>query len=559
MKRILVGGGAALLLIGLILLAIGATKGGGQPGKLVWSTPDVKSALMTVAYKAYGNRKVENGRLYLSKITFKNEGEQPIQDFSISYKLEGYVPWTEPEIIHAVPPGFSFVKLFYPRLPAEVSKLRTATNTTLYTKVHWKENGRDREEDLSHDVLLRAVNEISYSDLPQSEIQSWQDAFNASMFSVAMVTPNDPVVDLYASEITKAAGGTTAGIEGGGKEVYRLCKTAYDYMCRTGLRYTGDSGVPANFDNIATLVQTVRLPRDVIINNNGLCIELALLWSSLLEHLGVKAALVYRPGHAYVIAYAPNVNMPLSDGLPIECTAITPRAVGKEQPVSFDEAVKMSSEDLERFYKQGTLMIMPVDQYQQMGFTAPELPDVDIPKLSEMLSKRLGPDNGQQPSYALNRAPNQNGSEAPAGEGSSWEHPQGYVSVSLPASFTSVRPAVNPGNVLLLVAGDPSTSVECDVMQVNGTQDPKRAFEYIISSFKKVGVHIKVDGSAGQGEDGRFAFYGRTTSRNANNRWVCAGKAIPDGVVFAAVGASARAWQSQSGTVEAVFKGIQFK
>ena len=159
-----------------------------------------------------------------------------------------------------------------------------------------------------------------------------------------MVTPNDPVVNLYTSEITRLAGGTVAGIGGGAREIGRHCRTIHEYMQATELRYTGDSGVPANFDNIATLVQTVRLPRDVIVNNQGLCVELALLWSSILEHLGVDAALVFRPGHAYVIAYSIKQGLPVGQGLPIECTAITPRAVDRDKPVPFDDAVKMAAE-----------------------------------------------------------------------------------------------------------------------------------------------------------------------------------------------------------------------
>ena len=71
-----------------------------------------------------------------------------------------------------------------------------------------------------------------------------------------------------------------------------------------------------------TLVQTVRLPRDVITSNNGLCIELAILWASILDQLGCQTCIVMRPGHAFTIVQAGDKYFP------VECTAITPKAVG---------------------------------------------------------------------------------------------------------------------------------------------------------------------------------------------------------------------------------------
>ena len=369
MRKLLIILGAVAALSGLLLLGAAATHVGVAPAKLTWTPPEFRSALMTFAYKVYGNPKMEDGRHYLSKITFKNAGQRPITDFSISYKLQDYIPWTDPETMPEIPAGFSFAKLYYPRLPADVTKLRTPTTCALQVKVQWKEDGQAKSETFRHDVLLRSVNELTYCDLPASEVESWFDAFDTSDFAVAMVTPSDPVVAAYASEITKLAGGTVAGVTGGPKEIYRLCGAAYEYMCRTGLRYTGDNGVPANYDDVKTFAQAVRLPRDVIQNNNGLCVELAILWASVLKHLNVEAALVMVPGHCYVVAYSPSMGLPLGEGIPIECTAITPQAVDSKTPVSFDNAVKMAVDETKRHEEDGRILFLPVSDYEQMGFT----------------------------------------------------------------------------------------------------------------------------------------------------------------------------------------------
>jgi hypothetical protein len=111
-----------------------------------------------------------------------------------------------------------------------------------------------KEEILRSPVILRGVNEVEYTDLPADECSSWQDMWSTAYVTAAMVTPNDPVVKEYVAEITKRSGGTTAGFGGGEKEVLRIMKAIYDYMCETGLRYTSDAGVPAKIGDVSTTV-----------------------------------------------------------------------------------------------------------------------------------------------------------------------------------------------------------------------------------------------------------------------------------------------------------------
>lgn len=562
-KTLFVGGGIGLV-IGLGLLVAGIFKVGERPAKLTWRDPEVKSALLTFGYKVYALPKVQFGRHYLSKIVFKNEGEHPVRNFSISYKIDDYVPWTEPEVINQIPGGFTFTELYYPKLPASVSKIRNATQASLQVRFRWLEGSRQREETFSRDITLRGVNELAYCDLPQSEVQSWFDAFNASAFSMAMVTPNDPVVHLYTSEITKQAGGTTAGIAGGAQEVARLCAITYNYMVRSGLRYTGDAGVPTSYDNISTMVQNVRLPRDVIINNQGLCIELTLLWCSILEHLGVRTAMILVPGHAFVVAYSPEQNMPISQGIPIETTAITPRAVGRSADVSFEDAVKMASETLQRYQQDGRIMVLPTQEIQSIGFTPPELPDVDTDKLGDTLARRIAPaamPTGMvmQQSNGRSMAPvapvRPVAPVIPAGF-TTWRHPQGYVSMAFPGDFVQVAPAGALG-VIVLSVGNPGTSAECSIMQVPGAQTPQQAINHLTGVFSQVGSRLQVSGSS-MGENGAVYFNGSTTLPNGVARWVCVAKAVPGGVVLVSAGASANVWSSQSALLQTIMSTVRF-
>jgi hypothetical protein len=573
MKKILMIGGAVGLIVGGVLLIAGLARVGERPAKLTWRDPEIKSALMTLGYKVYGSPKVEFGRHYLSKLVFKNTGEHPVTDFSISYKIDDYIGWTDPEEIHEIPAGFTLVKLFHPRLPAQVTKIRNATNATFRIRVLWKEEGRPHEETFARDILLRGINELVSGDLPDSETRSWFDANNAAAFAVCMVTPNDPVVNLYTSEITKLAGGTTAGILGGGKEIVRLCRTVYDYMQATGLRYTGDSFVIQSVDNVTTGVQTVRMPRDVIQNNQGLCIELAILWSAILEHLGLDSTMIFIPGHVFVIAYSNQQKIPFEQGLPIECTAITLRAVEEPllalkirtektgAPVTFDEAVTLAKDEWDMAtQKTGKFILVPVKELQAAGYVAPELADIDTDKLTETLAKRL-PHAGEVLPANGGGFPNPDGGRAqpvaPVTAGmNTWRHPQGLVSVSFPTDFVSIlQPGAPP--FILASVGNPATSVSCDVMQITGTQDPAQAVNYVASVFAQMGAMIQVTGSTPMA-NGVVMINGLTTSGMGGVRWTCLAKPVPGGVLLVSAGADVTVWAVRSAAIQAILSTVRF-
>lgn len=564
MKKLLMIGGAVGLIAGGVLLTAGLARMGERPAKLTWRDPEIKSALMTLGYKVYANPKVEFGRHYLSKLVFKNTGEHPVTDFSISYKIDDYIPWTDPEDFHEIPAGFTLVKLFHPKLPPSVTKLRNVTNATFRIRVLWKEEGRPHEETFARDVVLRGINELVSSDLPDTEARDWFDKKNAVAFAVCMVTPNDPVVTLYASEITRLAGGTVAGVKLGAKEVVRLCRTIYEYMQATELRYTGVKYTEETVDNVTTGVQTVRMPRDMIQNNEGLCIELAILWSSILEHLGLDSTMVWIPGHVFVIAYSESLGIPFKQGLPIECTAITTRAVedvlvGMKirdhmtgAPVTFDEAVEMASKKWEEVQQTGVFILVPVNSLQSAGYVAPELADIDTDKLTETLRKRLENVVPRPPQpQPLPPQP------APVTQ-TTWRHPQGLMSISFPADFVSLlQPGVSPGFILLSV-GNPGTTVGCDVMHVTGTQDPAQAVNYVAGVFGQMGAMIHVNSTSGPGNGGVIMFNGTTTSQAASVRWICLGKPVPGGVVLVSAGASPEAWAAQGATVQAILGSVNF-
>jgi hypothetical protein len=544
MKKTLRIAAGLLLVLGLICLVLFFLKGAGA-GKLTWESPTVRKSLMTFAYKIYANPAAENGRYFLSKMVFRNDGTAPVRDFSVSYQIPDYLPWTTPETHAEISPGQTVVQLFYPQLPSKVTQLSSQTTATLETKIRWADkSGETKEEILRSNVELRGVNEIEYTDLPANEILTWYDVFVTSPFAVAMVTPNDPVVKEFAAEITKRTGGTMAGIAGGPEEIIRLMKAMYDYMCETGMRYTSDQGVPSTMGDVRTMVQTVRLPRDVIITNEGLCVELALLWASVMEHLGCHTTVVFRPGHAFTVVW---VGKGPNDFVPIECTAITPMAVGAKKPVPFEEAVKMAQQDIR---EQKYQIWLGVQEYQKEGFHAPELPGIEIDKIKNILAQRGG---HTAAAYAQAQAAGPTGS-ARTGY-FRWRGANGLVSIDVPENWTRLENSPIPG--MVFTAQDVQSTVAVNVFYFPNFQsasDAMQAAQRGVASYNHGRVHI----SSQQAKGNAIYYTGTTSHQNGTSQWVGVFAPTPAGVIGFFTGSAKGTFERNQPIIQDVISSAHF-
>jgi hypothetical protein len=541
---------AVLALLGLLCLSIFIFRGGGG-GKLTWESPIVRKSLMTFAYKIYGDPAAQNGRYFLSKIVFTNKGTGPVTDLSVSYQIPDYISWTTPETHSEIPAGQTVVQLYYPQLPSKVTALSSSTTATLETKIRWSDrSGQTKEEILKSPIQMRGVNEIEYTDLPANELLTWYDMFATSPFATSMVTPNDPVVKEFVAEVTKRTGGTTAGISGGGQEIFRMMKAIYDYMCETGMRYTSDAGVPTKIGDVQTTVQTVRLPRDVIITNEGLCIELALLWASMMEHLGCETTVVFRPGHAFtVVRYGQGTN----DYIPIECTAITPMAVGAKQAVPFEDAVKMAAQDIDQ---QRYQIWVNIQNYQKQGFRAPELPNIEIDKIKNILSARS---NHTAASYAQNAT---TGAPPAANNGQvrpgyfRWLGVNNTVSIDVPESWSRLENSAVPG--MIFTAQDIQvTGVAVNIFHYPNLTNAVEAMDTAKKGVARVtGGKVKITSQQPKGNT--IIYTGTTTYRNGTSQWVGMFGPTAQGVVGLFVGAAKGHFERNQSIIQDIISSARF-
>ncbi len=558
MKTVLRSAAILLTLAGIGLIATWLVSRAG-PGRLDWSAepPVVRKTLMSFASKVYANPEVADGRYYLSKVVLKNSGGQPVRDITVSYQVPEYIPWTTPEVTKALAPGATLVKLFYPKFTDKLSRLANKSTTTLEIRLQWRESedGPVKEEILRDNFTLLGVNEVQYSDLPASEIATWYDNWTLAQFIVCMVTPNDPVVKEYAAAITERTGGSMAGVTRTPKDVVELMKGTYDYMISTGLRYAGAKGVPEKIGDESKLVQTVRLPRDVITSNNGLCIELAILWASILDHLGCESYIVLRPGHAFTIVVADG------QSFPIECTAITPKAVGAETYVPFEKAVEMAAKDLQQ---QQFKILYNVRQYQADGFASPELPDIDLEKIKNILAARTRPTQETAVAQAgPTPPPTQDTATAPTefdpgtqmNTGMArFNHPSGLVSFAYPPTWMMQQPSPALGNTFAV--GDPATQSSIQVYEIPGATAPNAAVSMLAQALGNYGMQVSIQSTRQQGPV--MIVEGTTVGGGGYVLWMGAFRAVQGGVIGVTLGAPGPLYPSQRPMLSQLLNSVQF-
>jgi hypothetical protein len=507
---------------------------------------------MSFGYKVYANAQVGEGKYFLSKLVLKNTGGRPIHDLTVSYQIPDYIPWTTPEVSGDLPPGNSVVELYYPKFPERITRLANQTTATLEIKLQWREEGGSpKEQVLRDDFVIYGVNEVQYSDLPADDMLTWYDQWDLAQFVICMVTPNDSIVKEYAAAITKRLGGTLAGATQDPQQVLELMKATYDYMRETGMRYASAEGVPTTIGDIQTLVQTVRLPRDVITSNNGLCIELAILWASILDQLGCQTYIVLRPGHAFTIVRAGDRDFP------IECTAITPKAVGESADVPFEKAMQMALEDLN---KQQFKIFLSVQQYRSQGYSPPELPEADVDKIKNMLasrekegaaSQRTAPEAQEGPQVASQDQPQQG---QPQQGMAHYEDKAGLVSFSYPQSWQISPPATALG--ITFHVYDPSTLMGMDVVEVPNAESTNEALKVVARAFARNGGRIQVEDSKKQGE--LTVVLGRTLSSSGNTQWFGVFRPVRGGVIGVAAGSPTGNFQTNRQVLLQLLDTVRF-
>ena len=315
-----------------------------------------KKQIISAAYKVYGRPLL---KFWVAKTIIRNVGSVPVRHVKVSYYIEGFTSWSTPVEYEEIPPGGAIVDTYYPKLPKKVAELTSPVPTKLYVKVTYNKGGKTEEVVQSKDIEFLGVHDIVYSFLPPEEaLPSFSDVFTNAPLISAWVTPTDPVVREFSDLGNKLAGGAGASLSD--QEALKTLQGIWQALLIRGVTYKTE---PEGYWT-GKFAQYVKFPRDTILDGEGTCIDLAIMYASLASAQGLTDVIIMLvPGHAF-----PIIRLPQSGSLiPIETTTLN-------QGATFKEAIQTAVYNWQQRYSKGPYIPIPVKVWQASGITPPELP-----------------------------------------------------------------------------------------------------------------------------------------------------------------------------------------
>ncbi len=351
----------SIVLVGLLLFSMFMyAKPSGGEGKLEYKVY-AKKDIISAAYKAYGNPKLG---MWVAKVVLYNTGKGAIRNIKISYSIDTYsqqISKTYPILV----PGGTLVDLYYPIISSDVTKLTMPTPSNLRIRIEYEVNGKKKTEEITKSLQILGIHDFIFSSLsPEESTGSFYDAFSNAPLIVAWVTTTDPVVREFADMGNRLAGGAGASLSD--EEAIKSLSGIWQLAVVNGFSYKTE---PSSYWT-SKAAQHVMYPRDVIRDKSGTCLDLAIWFATLATTQGLKAYIVFMPGHAF-----PLIQLPSGSIIPVEATAINSK-------VSFQDAVKMGLQTWQKA-TQGPYQVIDIAEYQSDGIIPPELPQLPPNVLKE--------------------------------------------------------------------------------------------------------------------------------------------------------------------------------
>jgi hypothetical protein len=296
MKRsrvfIVLGVCAAVLVVGIVVAVLSFAPGS-EPAAESQLAVDiyVKPEVVTAAYKIYGG---SYASMWVAKCIIKNTGTVPVTDFHIEYEIAGYTDSTSVEDYPIILPGETVRDYCWPNFDPE--KMATITNETpAELVVRYDYAGLERTRETSQKFSFLGRNDFIWSSLAESEMLTFADENDNARMLATFVTRSDETVQKLAKTLT---GGlftatdenTMAALEA----TYNGLRDArFKYITESVTFWTNEFG------------QHIQYPSETIEYNGGNCVDLSLLFTSMLEAVGIRTYLTLSTGHCQFVVVLP--------------------------------------------------------------------------------------------------------------------------------------------------------------------------------------------------------------------------------------------------------------
>lgn len=504
-------------------------------------------ALMPAVYKVYSNDNALEGKYSLFKMLVINNSSNTARNVEVSFQIPNYIEWKTITTIPMILPGQSVVVNCYPSFTDKIVE----KTTTSKEQVNIKVKGSNMDQiDQNFAIDIKGRNEFMYTCLPADEIRTAGDAFDNMSLLSCYVTPEDPIIKYYTQKIQeKVLKGESASVGNKEKEGVRFLEGIYYATLISHMVYSGTSGVPVKFDDVTSTIQSIRLPREVITGKTGLCIELSIVYASILMNAGLDPIIFLIPGHAY-----PGFKMN-GHYYAIESTGIGGEGLGGH--MTTDQALQTGMKNLNEFFqKAGTgddrYRIVDVRESISKGALAMELKDdpylrqkIDEIAQSFEPSNQIGNVAQQHQQPLQPHQPQQNDGGNNQGNGTGNDNggtPAGYnlfegvVTFAYPSSWRLLPRTQQTMSQVKHIIANQSNSAYVEVYQFSGYNDAGQAMAAIQQYVWQMGAQLQYKQ---QSQAKGYTFYnGQTLFNNGGLNWMAAFKSTGNGVAGIAIGAN---------------------
>jgi hypothetical protein len=508
------------------------------------------SVIMPAAYKVYANSDVAGGRYNLFKAIIKNTGSSEIHNLKVQYRVPKFIDeWTDVPAQSDLLPGQEAVVTCFPVFNQSITEKNTSSKEKTEIRFFYGSKSNPTEKDESFVFDMTSVNDIVFSDMSDKEKVYMADYQSNVPLYACMVASQDPIIKYYAQQVQQKVlqGEDAAGVGTGGniddkkvREAIRVMEGVYEATRRTKMVYSETSAGESKFGDNTTSTEHIRLPREVVTGNTGLCIELALLHASVLKAAGNHAVIFLIPGHAY-----PGIKLGNSY-LALESTCIGGEGLGGV--MTADQAFKAGMNELDTFFiarRQGLpgYYILDLDELNDEGYKEMELKDDQFlrQKVDQLAQNfQAGYNNTQQQQQPQGNDDYQTNQEDNTANNTNNNAPSiathsGNISFSYPANWKKKNNPVPQLPILVTMFSSPGLKQGAiEIYQVPGASTPAQAMNYIQQSLVRLGIQVRyaADGS----QNGLTRYNGMSMSRGLTYHWESFVRAVNGGVEGVVVG-----------------------
>jgi hypothetical protein len=320
--------------------------------------------VLTGAYKAYGF----DGPHFVARAVLHNDGPGRPTKIRLRHKVEGYSEWSPWTKIADLGPGETLVVPIHPVFTPAVAQLRSDTPAVLHAEWTYVDgDGAEKSDAEGAKLRLLGGNEFLFCRSSGGAVRTFEDDYDNASLLAAWVSRDEAIIREVAALGAKRAGGAAAN-EGIYPAIATL-KGLYEVMVANDITYQHPPSLAdttLSFNNLS--VQNVKYPRDVLRDRSGTCIDLAVLYASMLHATGLPAYLCIIPGHCFPVTRLPDGGLAA-----VEVTGVGGGGRLGVDAASFGDVFLYGMKELEKAL-QGPHVLIDLRHQWTHGVSCPELP-----------------------------------------------------------------------------------------------------------------------------------------------------------------------------------------